>query len=68
MSFRNDGQPSLVDGERKRLELLFPDMERMDFADTGILVALADDKHGFRLVAHFRTDMPAHIVISFIQV
>ena len=32
------------------LELFFPDMERMDFADAGILVALADDQHGLRLV------------------
>lgn len=42
-------------------------MERMDFADAGILVALADDQHGLRLVAHLRSDMSAHVVVPFVQ-
>ena len=41
--FRNDGQSCFIDGKCKRLELFFPDMERMDFADAGILVTLADE-------------------------
>ena len=40
----------------------------MNFADVGTIVVFADDQYSLRLVAHFRTDMPAHIVISFIQV
>ena len=65
--FRNDGQSCFIDGKCKRLELFFPDMERMDFADAGILVALADDQHGLRLVAHLRSDMSAHVVVPFVQ-
>ena len=40
----------------------------MDLADVGTIIVFADDQYGFRFVAHFRTDMPAYIVISFIQV
>ena len=65
--FRNDGQSCFIDGKCKRLELFFPDMERMAFAAAGILVTLADDKHGLRLVAHFRTNVSPHIIIPFVQ-
>ena len=42
-------------------------MERMDFADAGILVVLADDQHSLRLVAHFCTNVSSHIIIPFVQ-
>jgi len=43
-------------------------MQRMNFTDNGILRTLGDDQHRFRLIAHFRADMPAYIVVAFIQV
>ena len=60
--------PGFVYRECERLELLLPDMEGVDFADTGIVTVLADDQHRFRLVAHLRADMSAHIVVPFVQV
>ena len=68
MALRNDGQPGFVYRECERLELLLPDMEGVDFADTGIVTVLADDQHRFGLVAHLRADMSAHIVVPFVQV
>ena len=32
------------------------------------LTTFGDDQHRFRLIAHFRTDMPAHIVVALVQV
>ena len=43
-------------------------MQRMNFTDNGILRTFGDDQHRFRLIAHFCTDMPAHIVVTFVQV
>ena len=43
-------------------------MECVDLADTWVLAALADDQYRFRLVAHFRTDVTAYIVVALVQV
>ena len=63
MPFCENREPALIDSESKRFKLFL-----MDLADVGTIVVFADDQYSLRLVAHFRTDMPAHIVISFIQV
>ncbi|EEX46999.1 hypothetical protein BACFIN_05228 [Bacteroides finegoldii DSM 17565] len=68
MVLRDDGQAVVVDGKGERLELLLADMQGVDLADGGVLVAFADDQHRFRLVAHLRTDMPAHVVVALVQV
>ena len=47
--FGDDREPVVVHGEREGFELLFPDMQGMDFTDRRILVAFADDQYCFQL-------------------
>ena len=68
MILRHDRKPAFIDGKGERLELLLADVQRMNLADAGAFVVLADDQYGLRLVAHLRADMPAHVVVTLVQV